>query len=208
MLGIDNSPAMLADADAAQLGPAVTFELGDIERWTSDPAHDLVVANAALQWVPDHADVLARWTAGAGARAGSSPCRCRRTPTIRATGWPRRSPTSERFASDFPGRRPPPTPWRRTCCARRSTRELLYDLGFDASTSACRSTGTCCRRTASVVDWVSGTSLTRFQQASAARALRRVRRRVPRSPARRARRPCAVLLPVQADPDVGPRHRP
>ena len=58
---------MLAEA-TPRARPGLTFELGDIGRWTSDPAHDLVIANASLQWVPDHAEVLARWAAGAGAR--------------------------------------------------------------------------------------------------------------------------------------------
>src|SRR5690606_31188799 len=62
MTGIDNSPAMLERA--AQLGRVtVDFVDGDISRWTSDAEHDLVLANAALQWVPDHAAVLERWVA-------------------------------------------------------------------------------------------------------------------------------------------------
>jgi len=58
MLGIDDSPAMLADA-APHARPGVRFELGDIGAWGADHpghrnAHDLVLANASLQWVPGH----------------------------------------------------------------------------------------------------------------------------------------------------------
>lgn len=61
-LGIDASPAML-EAAAGHARPGLRFELGDISGWTSAADHDLVLANASLQWVPDHAGVLARWIA-------------------------------------------------------------------------------------------------------------------------------------------------
>src|SRR4029079_3103012 len=44
MVGVDSSPAMLADA-ASHAGPAVRFEPGDIARWTSAGDLDLVVSN-------------------------------------------------------------------------------------------------------------------------------------------------------------------
>jgi trans-aconitate 2-methyltransferase len=59
-LGIDSSAAMLA---AAEPRHGLTFELGDIGTWSATAAYDVVLANAALQWVPDHAAVLARWRA-------------------------------------------------------------------------------------------------------------------------------------------------
>lgn len=64
-LGVDSSPAMLARSQA-QAGMGLRFELGDIA--TFDPARrfDLVFSNAALQWVPDHAQILARMTRGLG----------------------------------------------------------------------------------------------------------------------------------------------
>ncbi len=76
MVGIDDSPAMLADA-APHARAGVRFELGDIGAWGGDTAagdrgdgYDLVLANASLQWVPDHPRVLARWAAAlAPARA-------------------------------------------------------------------------------------------------------------------------------------------
>ena len=59
-LGIDSSPAMLA---AAPSDDGVSFELGDIEAWSAPASYDVVLANAALHWVPDHSAVLARWRA-------------------------------------------------------------------------------------------------------------------------------------------------
>jgi trans-aconitate 2-methyltransferase len=62
ILGVDSSPEMIT---AAQAGPGtqprVSFELGDISDWQPRRPADVIVSNAALQWVPDHADVIARW---------------------------------------------------------------------------------------------------------------------------------------------------
>ncbi len=61
VLGLDNSAAMLQRA-AAHAGDQTRFAAVDIGTWTSTGDVDVVVANASLQWVPDHAGVLARWT--------------------------------------------------------------------------------------------------------------------------------------------------
>jgi trans-aconitate 2-methyltransferase len=61
VVGTDNSEAMLASARKRL--PACQFELSDIAQWQppaeSDPP-DLIYANAALQWVPDHETLLPR----------------------------------------------------------------------------------------------------------------------------------------------------
>ncbi|MBG0568304.1 trans-aconitate 2-methyltransferase [Actinoplanes aureus] len=59
VVGIDSSPEMIAKA-AADPGP-VGFRLGGIEDWHPEPDVDVVVTNAALQWVPGHREMLARW---------------------------------------------------------------------------------------------------------------------------------------------------
>jgi trans-aconitate 2-methyltransferase len=58
--GVDSSPEMLA---AAAGSPRVTFALGDLRTWRPPGPVDVVVSNAALHWVPGHAEVLARWAA-------------------------------------------------------------------------------------------------------------------------------------------------
>ena len=58
VLGIDNSEAMLVSARKRL--PQARFEFGDIGRWTPDVAPDLIYANAALQWVPDHDTLVPR----------------------------------------------------------------------------------------------------------------------------------------------------
>lgn len=56
--GVDNSPAMLQSA--RERLPAVPFALGDIAAWQPAAPVDLLYANAALQWVPDHAQLFPR----------------------------------------------------------------------------------------------------------------------------------------------------
>lgn len=56
--GLDSSADMLAAARARL--PALRFEAGDIARWETAERFDVILANAALQWVPDHAALLPR----------------------------------------------------------------------------------------------------------------------------------------------------
>jgi trans-aconitate 2-methyltransferase len=55
--GIDNSPAMIRQA--RQDHPGIDFHAGDITGYQPDA--DLILSNAALQWVPGHADLFPRW---------------------------------------------------------------------------------------------------------------------------------------------------
>ena len=56
--GLDNSEAMLVSA--RQRLPRARFVHGDIAEWAPDAAPDLIYANAALQWVPDHERLIPR----------------------------------------------------------------------------------------------------------------------------------------------------
>ncbi|MFI5444791.1 trans-aconitate 2-methyltransferase [Polaromonas sp. UC242_47] len=58
LVGTDNSPSML-DSARKRL-PGVRFELSDISQWTPAQAPDLIYANAALQWVPQHETLIPR----------------------------------------------------------------------------------------------------------------------------------------------------
>ncbi|MFI7275874.1 trans-aconitate 2-methyltransferase [Streptomyces sp. NPDC049879] len=65
--GYDNSPAMLAEA-RAYAGPlagggSLDFAHADLATWRPDGTFDLIVSNAALQWVPGHVDRFPDWTA-------------------------------------------------------------------------------------------------------------------------------------------------
>ena len=56
-LGVDSSPEMLAKAEAIAR-PGLRFERGNIEDFAGE--WDLIVSNAALQWVPDHESLVPR----------------------------------------------------------------------------------------------------------------------------------------------------
>ena len=59
IVGVDSSPEMIDRA--VNLGSAVEFTIGDLRDFTPGPEIDVLVTNAALQWVPDHGTLLTRW---------------------------------------------------------------------------------------------------------------------------------------------------
>lgn len=60
--GLDSSAEMLARAvGQAERLPNLSFGEADIAGWMPAADTDVVVTNAALQWVPGHRDMLARW---------------------------------------------------------------------------------------------------------------------------------------------------
>ncbi len=85
--GIDSSPQMIAEAHRLvrdqttatptdneqalgvpssgrrQAGERLRFSVGDLAEWVPDRAVDVIFSNAALQWVPGHQGLLARWVA-------------------------------------------------------------------------------------------------------------------------------------------------
>jgi trans-aconitate 2-methyltransferase len=54
--GLDSSPDMIAAARKRL--PGISFELADISVWREPGPFDVILANAVLQWVPDHARLL------------------------------------------------------------------------------------------------------------------------------------------------------
>jgi trans-aconitate 2-methyltransferase len=64
VVGVDTSPQMLERAQSQvreDLGGRLSFVQGDAATWAPDEPVDVIVTNAALQWVPGHLDLLARW---------------------------------------------------------------------------------------------------------------------------------------------------
>ncbi len=55
--GVDNSPAMIEQARRDY--PGIRFESGDIREYRPDA--DLILSNAALQWVPGHTGLFPGW---------------------------------------------------------------------------------------------------------------------------------------------------
>lgn len=64
VVGLDSSAQMLAKAaDRAAGSASLTFEQADIRDWMPSAETDVVVSNAALQWVPEHRELLRSWLA-------------------------------------------------------------------------------------------------------------------------------------------------
>jgi trans-aconitate 2-methyltransferase len=66
VLGIDSSAEMIEAATGAGygrdgFGGRLSFELGDIRDFKPDRRVDVIISNAALQWVPGHLELLPRW---------------------------------------------------------------------------------------------------------------------------------------------------
>ncbi|HUQ40471.1 MAG TPA: methyltransferase domain-containing protein [Acidimicrobiales bacterium] len=163
VVGIDNSAAMLTEAEAFA-GGGVSFREGDIGTFpgSTDGTFDLVIANAALQWVPDHRAVLRRWTralAPGGQLAVQVPANAdhasHRLSAQVAAGEP--------FLSAFGPAGPPPDPVL-DVLVPEAYAELLDELGYVEQHVRLQVYGHRLASTADVVEWVKGTSLTRFKK--------------------------------------------
>src|SRR5436190_24149609 len=58
VLGVDNSENMLAQARPLAIAGRLEFERADVETWSPPPPLDLILSNAALQWVRHHDKLL------------------------------------------------------------------------------------------------------------------------------------------------------
>ncbi len=57
--GLDSSPEMIERA-RAHASDSVEFVVGDLREWRATAAVDVIISNAALQWVPQHRALLPR----------------------------------------------------------------------------------------------------------------------------------------------------
>lgn len=159
MTGIDSSPEMLAAA--RELDPGrIDFVAGDLAAWTSDADHDLVLANASLQWVPDHAEVLARWAqalAPGGCLVVQVPANAAHPSHLASVAVARTEPFLAAFGGD-----PPPDPVAANVLAPARYAAVLHALGLRDVHVRLQVYLHELPDSASVVDWTRGTSLTRF----------------------------------------------
>ena len=61
VVGVDSSPEMVAEAAEHALPGRCDFVHADVAAWEPPDAVDVVVANAVLQWVPGHLELLSRF---------------------------------------------------------------------------------------------------------------------------------------------------
>lgn len=155
--GIDSSEAMLAEA-AARAGGGLSFEHGDIATFSGDA--DVVFSNAALHWVPAHEELVTRLA------------RCIRPGGQLAVQVPRNADhpshlvaaevaAEEPFASAMGGAAPLDPVLG--VLAPEAYAELLFSLGFAEQHVRLQVYGHVLGSSADVVEWVRGTTLTRFR---------------------------------------------
>jgi trans-aconitate 2-methyltransferase len=62
VVGVDNSTEMISAAQAeAARQPRLSFTLADLREWRPGRPVDVLVSNAALQWVPGHLNLVREW---------------------------------------------------------------------------------------------------------------------------------------------------
>lgn len=159
MIGSDSSPAMLERA-AAYERPGLHFETVDLATWTSDADHDLVFANASLQWVPDHAAVVARWWAAlapGGHLAVQVPANA---------DHPSHTVVAEVAASapfvEAMGASAPADAVASNVLTPERYAEMLHGLGAARQHARLQVYGHVLDSSSDVVEWATGTSLTRI----------------------------------------------
>ena len=154
-VGVDDSPAMLADAEACA-GDGVSFEAGDLAAWDgAGRTWDVVAASASLQWVPDHAGVLRRWTsalAPGGQLAVQVPANADHVS----------HQVIHEVLADFGTSIPDPV--ARNVLKPEQYAELLDELGYVRQHVRLQVFGHHLRDAHDVVEWVKGTSLLRVRK--------------------------------------------
>jgi len=163
LIGLDSSPAMLTQAAPLAGGP-LRFVEGDLadSPFEREPrgSFDVLVSNAALQWVPDHPTVLARWTAllaPGGQLAVQVPANVDHPAHVAADEVAHEPRFLEALAGDVP----PDTVHH---VARPEVYAAVLDaLGFSRQHVRLQVYGHHLPSTVDVVEWTKGTSLTRFR---------------------------------------------
>jgi trans-aconitate 2-methyltransferase len=157
-LGVDSSPAMLDAARVLDMD-GLRFERGDIARFAPREPFDVILSNAALHWVPDHPAVLVRWTrslAADGQLAVQMPLNADHPSHLVAA----EVAAEPEFAAAFGGA-PPPDP-SAGLLAPDEYAVLLAELGYERQHVRVQVYLHRLASIADVVEWVRGTTLTRF----------------------------------------------
>ncbi|HEY6471241.1 MAG TPA: methyltransferase domain-containing protein [Acidimicrobiales bacterium] len=160
-VGVDSSPAMLTRAQAAHGDVAgLSFVPGDIATWL-DEGVDLVFANASLQWIDDHLNLLARMRtalAADGQLAFQVPSNFRHPSHVLAHAVANESPFIDALDGDVPEDR------GRFVLSPELYADLLYELGAKDQVVRMEVYGHELESTGEVVEWVMGTLLTPYRK--------------------------------------------
>lgn len=161
VLGLDNAETMLAEA-RGRAGGTLRFDHADIATFHEPGAWDVLLSNAALQWLPDHAAVLARWVASlrpGGQLAVQVPANAYMPSHLVADELAHTEP----YLSAFEGA-PPPDPVAEHVLQPEQYAQILFDLGCERQHVRLQVYPHVLANTRDIVQWVRGTTLTRFQK--------------------------------------------
>jgi trans-aconitate 2-methyltransferase len=128
-----------------------------------DASVDLVFSNAALQWVPDHRRVLTRWTQALrpGGQLGVQvPANANQPSHTVSAALAQTEPFLSAFGTDGP----PLDPVREYVLEPEEYARLLHDLGYVEQHVRLQVYAHVLPSSRAVVEWVRGTSLTRFEK--------------------------------------------
>jgi trans-aconitate 2-methyltransferase len=159
-VGVDSSEAMLARAQATHADVAgLSFVRGDIAAWLGEDLN-LVFANASLQWVDDHLNLLARMRTAlrdGGQLAFQVPSNYRHPSHLLAREVANEAPFIDALDEDAPVDR------GRFVLSPEIYADLLYELGARQQVVRMEVYGHELSSTADVVEWVMGTLLTPYR---------------------------------------------
>jgi len=159
-VGIDSSESMLARAQNDHGGvDGLSFVAGDIKTWLGDDL-DLVFANASLQWVDDHLNLLARMRTAlgpGGQLAFQVPSNYRHPSHLLAMQVANEGPFIDALEEDVPEDR------GRFVLSAEIYADLLYELGANKQVVRMEVYGHELSSTSDVVEWVMGTLLTPYR---------------------------------------------
>lgn len=157
-LGVDSSAAMLAQA-AAHGRSGLSFLQSDLREPPPGGPFDVVFSNAALQWVPDHADVLTLWrswlTPG-GQLAVQVPANADHPSHAVSSALAEEAPWCDEMDGG------PPADPVLSVLPPEVYASVLHGLGFTDLQVRLQVYPHVLDSSADVVEWVKGTSLTRF----------------------------------------------
>ncbi len=159
-VGVDSSEAMMARATADHAGVAgLSFAPGDISTWLGEDL-DLVFANASLQWVDDHLNLLARMRTALkadGQLAFQVPANFRHPSHVLAHQVALEPPFIDALDGDVPEDR------GRYVLSPELYADLLYELGASQQVVRREVYGHELSSTDDVVEWVMGSVLTPYR---------------------------------------------
>jgi len=154
VIGVDNSPAMLAKARVTL--PQCEFEEGDLARWNGGQGADLLFSNATFQWVPGHLEVLQRSLTGlkhSGVLAVQMPDNLGEPSHVAMIAAGRNTPYSDKLieASEARDFLPEPADYYaalKPLCAKFGVWHTIYNHPVDG--------------TSGIIEWLKGTGLRPF----------------------------------------------